>query len=317
MNYPRECGCKGARSCLKCESDTDLGIKPKAYYQQFKARKSYVYCYICKKVYEGWDTENIESEHAGSHNNLQGHAFPGILVIPEFLTKDEMNRLMKGIDELHWDVSQSGRRKQNFGPKTNFKKRKLQLGHFKGFPEFSEFVQTKLREEVPLLHDFYVIEQCSLEYDPEKGASIDPHIDDCWVWGERIVTVNLIGDSVLTFNRFTDDSNLNKYNLDCVESYKEHLIPVDGEAQFDLEEEEIIIRVPQPERSLVVMYGNPRYKWEHSVLREDIKERRVCIAYREFTPPYLVDGYEAEQSEQINELAKYFWNHNHLNKIVE
>ena len=33
------------------------------------------------------------------------------------------------------------------------------------------------------------MEQCSIEYRPETGARIDPHIDDCWVWGERIVQV--------------------------------------------------------------------------------------------------------------------------------
>lgn len=258
--------------------------------------------------------ENIEAEHADSHGGRQGHNFPGIYVQYDFITKDELNRLMKGIDEMHWDVSQSGRRKQNFGPKTNFKKRKLQLGQFKGFPEFSEFVQTKMRE-VPLLHDFYVIEQCSLEYDPEKGASIDPHIDDCWVWGERVVTVNCAGDSVLTLTPFTDDPNL-KYNLDFVESYKTHLIPR-GTETCDVRGDDIVIRIPQPERSLVVMYGQARYEWEHCVLREDIKKRRVCIAYREFTPPFLVDGDASEHSEQINELAKYFWNHNHLNKIIE
>lgn len=258
--------------------------------------------------------ENIEAEHADSHGGHQGHNFPGIYVQHDFITKDELNRLMKGIDEMHWDVSQSGRRKQNFGPKTNFKKRKLQLGQFKGFPEFSEFVQTKMRE-VPLLHDFYVIEQCSLEYDPEKGASIDPHIDDCWVWGERVVTVNCVGDSVLTLTPFTDDPNL-KYNLDFVETYKTHLIPR-GTETCDVRGDDIVIRIPQPERSLVVMYGQARYEWEHCVLREDIKKRRVCIAYREFTPPFLVDGDASEHSEQINELAKYFWNHNHLNKIIE
>ena len=107
---------------------------------------------------------------------------------------------MQGIDEMPWVISQSGRRKQNFGPKTNFKKMKLALGQFKGFPEFSKFVQIKLNKS-KLLNNFQTIEQCSLEYDPSKGASIDPHIDDCWIWGERVVTVNCLSDSVLTLSR--------------------------------------------------------------------------------------------------------------------
>lgn len=77
---------------------------------------------------------------------------------------------------------------------------KLSSGHFRGFPEFSKFVQERF-ESVPLLSGYRTIEQCSLEYDPEKGASIDPHIDDCWIWGERVVTVNCLSESILTLVR--------------------------------------------------------------------------------------------------------------------
>lgn len=112
------------------------------------------------------------------------------------MTKTETEILMKDLDKLPWDSSQSGRRKQNYGPKCNFKKRRLRLGAFDGFPERTKFVQDSLRD-VPLLKNFQTIEQCSLEYTPERGASIDPHIDDCWIWGERIVTVNVLG-KVLT-----------------------------------------------------------------------------------------------------------------------
>lgn len=77
---------------------------------------------------------------------------------------------------------------------------KLALGTFEGFPAFTSGVQNKFESE-PLLRDFKTVEQCSLEYDNSKGASIDPHIDDCWVWGERVVTVNCLGDSVLTLSR--------------------------------------------------------------------------------------------------------------------
>jgi DNA N6-methyl adenine demethylase len=104
------------------------------------------------------------------------------------------------LDVLPWDISQSGRRKQNWGPKANFKKRKLAAGQFHGFPKSTEFLQARF-EKYPLLFGFQTIEQCSLEYTKERGASIDAHIDDCWVWGERIVTVNCLGDTVLTLTR--------------------------------------------------------------------------------------------------------------------
>lgn len=62
-----------------------------------------------------------------------------------------------------------------------------------------------------------------------------------------------------------------------------------------------------PNRSLIVLYGAPRYQFEHSVLRTDIKSRRVCIAYREFTPMYLANGESYEKSAPIFETAKSFW----------
>lgn len=77
---------------------------------------------------------------------------------------------------------------------------KLASRTFEGFPAFTRFVQTKFENE-PLLHGFKTVEQCSLEYECSKGSSIDPHIDDCWVWGERVVTVNCLGNSVLTLTR--------------------------------------------------------------------------------------------------------------------
>ncbi len=42
-----------------------------------------------------------------------------------------------------------------------------------------------------------------------------------------------------------------------------------------------VVRVPLPRRSLLVMSGEPRYQWEHAILRKDIQSRRIVIAYRE------------------------------------
>lgn len=182
--------------------------------------KNYVFCYKCNKIYAGEDESATIAAHP-QHDQQIGIEFPGIFVLSEFITPDEEQRLVAGMDSEPWAASQSGRRKQvsfcigptfqtcilssslglqNYGPKTNFKKMKLALGTFKGFPEYSQFVQERFKE-VPLLSDYQTIEQCSLEYNPSSGASIDPHIDDCWIWGERVVTVNCLSDSVLTLVR--------------------------------------------------------------------------------------------------------------------
>lgn len=211
---------------------------------------------------------------------------------------------MKALDDIPWQASQSGRRKQNFGPKCNFKKRKLQLGSFNGFPKTTQFVQKKF-EEIPLLHDFKTIEQCSLEYDSERGASIDPHVDDCWIWGERIVTVNVLGDSVLTMTPY--HGPITRYNLDYVSKY-DSILEKDMHKTRSLDtDDNIVIRLPMPARSLMVLYGPARYKWEHSVLRQDITSRRVCLAYRELTPPYLENGEHQEEASEILRQASLFW----------
>ncbi|CAG2053920.1 unnamed protein product [Timema podura] len=315
MDRPRPCSCKGIRTCLICEKY--YGISKNDFLSTVKNNPTYVYCPLCNKAWPGWDMNDYKAhpDHVGSSIDFQG----------VFI--------------------------QNYGPKCNFKKKRLAPGDFKGFPEFSKFVQDKFKN-VDILENYQTIEQCSLEYDPSRGASIDPHIDDCWVWGERIVTVNLLEDSVLTMTRFSGE--LTRYNLLDVSTYppvldeKGHLIerPLSIDAYettcsktmaathqhclapysnvspninrdfvdkfddcSDSEKADIVVRIPMPKRSLLVLYGQARYSWEHSVFREDIPSRRVCLAYREFTPPFLKGGRCADKGLDILERSKEFWGH--------
>ncbi|XP_047988478.1 alpha-ketoglutarate-dependent dioxygenase alkB homolog 4 isoform X2 [Leguminivora glycinivorella] len=199
MTQPRPCGCKGCRTCLICE--TQYGADKYKIQLEFDKTKSYVYCPFCNKAWPGWDAD-IYKQHP-NHNGTPIE-YPGVYIQLDFITEEEENVLMKNIDEVPWDISQSGRRKQNYGPKTNFKKMKINAGSFDGFPAFSKFLQDR--------------------------------------------------------------------------------------------------------RSLLVFYGEPRYHWEHCVLREDISSRRVCIAYREFTPPYMQNGCHEEAGNLIRQ-AKTFWDH--------
>lgn len=182
---------------------------------------------------------------------------------------------------------------------------KLAPGQFCGFPLYSSFVQQKFAD-ISLLADFQTIEQCSLEYDPSKGASIDPHIDDCWIWGERVITVNCLSDSILTLVKYK--GNAKRYNLPLVEMYQESLLmPLATDAELE-KFNGISVQVPMPNRSLIVLYGPARYQFEHSVLRADITTRRVCIAYREFTPMYLSNGCHEKQGHPILKTSRLFWN---------
>lgn len=313
MNTVRPCGCKGCRTCLLCEKEFNILDKP-SYCKLFQELESFVFCPECNKVYPGWDVELVCSAHPDHLNSsdeaAEGIDFPGILVMPNFLTAKEGTDVMRNLDEITWQPSQSGRRKQNFGPKTNFKKKKLHNGDFNGFPAFSRFIQERF-EGVPLLSGFQTIEQCTLEYSADKGASIDPHIDDCWVWGERIVTVNCLGDSVLTLSPYSNVDR-KKYNCDLVDEYKDTLITELASNETLERFSRSVIRIPMPNLSLIVLYGPPRYQFEHAVLREDIEERRVCIAYREFTPNYLKGGCDEAKGEEVLRKAQNFWDHKNL-----
>ena len=253
----------------------------------------------------------------GNTNSLE--YFPGIKIIQNFISEAEEIELIKNLDQLPWDSSQSGRRKQNFGPRANFKKRKVKNGNFHGFPSCSRFVQERF-SSLSLLTGYCPVEQCSIEYRPETGASIEPHIDDCWVWGERIVQLNLLSSTFLTCIPYRGTSQ--KYNLADVETYprlvdtNDSLVcdpilePVEGPSyKFTQKftDENCAVKIPLPSRSLLVMFGGARYEWEHGILRSDITQRRVVIAYRELTPPFLPGGRHEKLGQEILNNAKVFY----------
>ena len=251
--------------------------------------------------------------------------FVGIEIHPNFISETEETKLIHDLDQIPWSTSQSGRRKQNYGPKANFKKRKAKIGDFQGYPLCTKFVQDKF-STVPSLQDYKTVEQCSIEYRPETGARIDPHIDDCWIWGERIVQLNLLSDSVLTLFPYHGDPF--RFNLTDVATYPKVMNDKTGQVHFNPFQRswtsdgpfashslklnpkcdsDIVIRIPLPKRSLLVMYGEPRYDWEHCILRRDIITRRIVVAYREFTPTYLPNGSHESTGKEILDMAQNFF----------
>ena len=123
------------------------------------------------------------------------------------------------------------------------------------------------------LKDFVPVELCNLEYVPERGSAIDPHFDDFWLWGERLVTLNLLSDTVLNMTK-------------------------DGS--------QIEVAVPMARRSLIVVHGPARYEWKHAVLREDIHKRRLATTLRELTPEFLAGGASEQLGKEIIDLALTF-----------
>ncbi|XP_056141243.1 alpha-ketoglutarate-dependent dioxygenase alkB homolog 4-like isoform X2 [Lampris incognitus] len=184
------------------------------------------------------------------------------------------------MDQDIWNQSQSGRKKQDFGPKVNFKRRKLRLGKFCGLPEASrELVHRMLQE--PLLANFQPVEQCNLDYNPQRGSAIDPHLDDSWLWGERLVTINMLSDTTLTMSL---EKGLSDLGL----------------------EEEVRVAVRVPRRSLLALHSEARHKWKHAIHRKDVEARRVCITFRELSAEFLPRGQQAQLGAQLLDIALSF-----------
>ncbi|XP_054611222.1 alpha-ketoglutarate-dependent dioxygenase alkB homolog 4 isoform X2 [Dunckerocampus dactyliophorus] len=184
------------------------------------------------------------------------------------------------MDQDVWNPSQSGRKKQDFGPKVNFKKKKVRLGSFSGLPGLSQKLVLRMQQETNLA-DFQPVEQCNLDYHPQRGSAIDPHLDDSWLWGERLVTVNMLSDTTLTMSL-------------------EQGLPLLGLV------EEVNVAVPLPRRSLVALYGEARHRWKHGILRKDIQQRRVCSTYRELSAEFHAGGQQAEQGARLLDVALSF-----------
>lgn len=125
-----------------------------------------------------------------------------------------------------------------------------------------------------ILSDFQPVEQCHLEYTPERGSSIDPHFDDFWLWGERLVTLNLLSDTVLYFV--------------CDE-----MLGVE-------------VHVPMYQRMLLVVYGEARSEWKHAIRRSDIKGIRLAITYRELSEEFGDGGPRGTEGKTLLDIALGF-----------
>ena len=148
----------------------------------------------------------------------------------------------------------------------------MKQGPFSGLPSFSRPLVKRIQElKQEGLADFIPVELCNLEYVPERGSSIDPHLDDNWLWGERLVTVNLLSDTHLTFTHNTEQ-----------------------------------LLVPLLRCSLVVVSGGARHSWKHSISRGHIVRRRLGITLRELSSTFLPGGGQEDTGKELLSIASTF-----------
>lgn len=259
-----KCACKGIRRCLICEK-----LKPKG---QLEA--------TVPKVVHHFLFDPETRLAVCKDGAAASFPFPGVFLWENFISEEEEKKLISTMDQDVWNDSQSGRRKQDFGPKVNFKKRKVRVSYFNGLPALSEKLVHRMQQD-PSLEGFQPVEQCNLDYHPERGSAIDPHLDDSWLWGERLVTINMSSNTTLT--------------MSLEQGLPELGLP-----------EEVHVAVNLPRRSLVVLYGEARHRWKHAIHREDVHERRVCSTYRELSAEFLPGGQQAELGAQLLDIALSF-----------
>jgi len=170
----------------------------------------------------------------------------------------------------------------------NFKRQKVQLGSFNGLPSYIEPLLARINATVPSLTEFVPVELCCLDYRPERGAAIDPHTDDSWVWGERLVTINLLSSTVLTFSNYHGNVSQGCSNSPA---------PLESSAT---------VEVLLPRWSLVIVKGQARHKWQHSIRREHISSRRIAITLRELAGEFLPKGRCESMGRTILDVASRF-----------
>ena len=67
---------------------------------------------------------------------------------------------------------------------------------------------------------------------------------------------------------------------------------------------EVEIDVPMPPRSLLVMSGDARYLWKHSIRRSEITKRRLCITIRELSSEFVET--HSQIAEELFNISKVF-----------
>jgi len=171
----------------------------------------------------------------------------GLIYIPEYITSDAETALIKTINKQKWDNTLS-RRVQHYGYRYDYKARTVTADMYIGtLPKWLKDLAVQLNNDglCEEVPDQVIIN----EYQPGQG--IAAHIDCESCFGPRIFSLSLGSAAIMEFTR-------------------------EGESK-----KEILLE----RRSLVMMYGDARSIWKHSIparLKDKGIERgtRISLTFR-------------------------------------
>lgn len=198
--------------------------------------------------------------------------FEGLFVIRDALSADEADALLSEIERTPLQPSQSGKAKRHVGPRINFNKRRMNADGFAGLPAWAFDLDARIRARVAApetgvpavtraaLAAHRTTDVFVLRYWPEEASNLDFHVDDVFAYGELILDVSLECDTWLTFVRGRDGSE----------------VAPDPHA----DEPPACVRCPLPARSVAILHGPARHRWEHAVLANDVPARRTSVTLR-------------------------------------
>jgi alkylated DNA repair dioxygenase AlkB len=163
----------------------------------------------------------------------------GLTIIKDFIDEDDENNLISSIIEQKWNTVLR-RYTQHYGYEYNYKTRKITDKDYLGdLPVWTNDIIKKIMDTGKIKNKpDQIIVNRYL-----SGEGISPHIDAPKIFDGQIYSLSLGSDCVMKFMRGSQVKNI-------------HL----------------------PRRSLLLMEGDARYRWTHSI--DSVKNTRYSLTFR-------------------------------------
>lgn len=202
--------------------------------------------------------KTISAEMVVSNPNEISHLVPGLTLVHNFVSPEEEAILLQQVRKEDKWITLNKRRVQHYGYSFDYPLNTVDLDSFSHMPQWVAELQSRYLQRFPNQPAW---DQLTVnEYWP--GAGIAPHADRHTVFGPFVVAISLGSSVIMEFRRpeglGDDDADNRQYRT---------------------------VNVHLPPRSLLVISGESRYRWEHA-----IRPRRIDI----------IDGKAVERGTRVS-----------------